>query len=77
MSDNDINEAMQRLDSLRTDIVDHKRFKFDEVVSYLSQDKDTRYNKGIMVNDKDGTTRFEMKDLPQDIAKQVSQLQAR
>ena len=75
VSDNDINEAMQRLDSLRTDIVDHKRFKFDEVVSYLSQDKDTRYNKGIMVNDKDGTTRFEMKDLPQDIAKQVSQLQ--
>ncbi|MDE5720448.1 MAG: peptidylprolyl isomerase [Paramuribaculum sp.] len=75
VSDNDINEAMHRLDSLRTDIVDNKRFKFDEVVSYLSQDKDTRYNKGIMVNDKDGTTRFEMKDLPQDIAKQVSVLQ--
>lgn len=75
VSENDINEAMHRLDSLRTDIVDTKRFKFEDVVGYLSQDKDTRYNKGIMVNEENGTTRFEMKDLPQDIAKQVSELQ--
>ena len=75
VSENDINEAMHRLDSLRTDIVDTKRFKFEDVVGYLSQDKDTRYNKGIMVNEENGTIRFEMKDLPQDIAKQVSELQ--
>lgn len=75
VSENDINEAMHRLDSLRTDIVDTKRFKFEDVVGYLSQDKDTRYNKGIMVNEENGTIRFEMKDLPQDIAKQVSELE--
>lgn len=75
VSDKDLTEAMTRLDSLRTDIVDNKKFTFEDAVAYISQDKDTRNNKGTMVNEETGTTRFEMSQLPQEVAKQVAKLQ--
>ena len=37
-----------------------------------SQDKDTRNNRGIMVNPATGTPRFGMADLPQEVAKKVN-----
>lgn len=74
VSDKDLTVAINRLDSVRTDIIDGK-FTFDEAAPYISQDKDTRYNKGIMVNDDNGTTRFEMKDLPQEVSKTVNKMQ--
>lgn len=73
VSDEDINKAIVRLDSIRTDIVENK-FTFEEATSVISQDKDTRNNKGIMVNDKTGTIRFEMSDLPKEVANAVNQL---
>ena len=73
VSEKDISDAMSRLDSIRTDIVNNK-FTFEEATSVISQDKDTRNNKGIMVNDKSGTIRFEMSDLPQEVALAVNQL---
>lgn len=73
VSEKDIADAMSRLDSIRTDIVNNK-FTFEEATSVISQDKDTRNNKGIMVNDKSGTIRFEMSDLPQEVALAVNQL---
>lgn len=75
VSDKDLTEAMTRLDSLRTDIVDNKKFTFEDAVAYISQDTDTRNNKGTMVNEETGTTRFEMSQLPQEVAKQVAKLQ--
>ena len=72
VSDADLTDAVHRLDSLRTDIVDNKRFTFEEVVGYVSSDKDTRNNKGIMVNEADRTSRFEMSQLPQEVAKMVN-----
>lgn len=74
VSETDINKALARLDSIRTDIVENK-FTFEEATSVISQDKDTKNNKGIMINEKSGTIRFEMSDLPQEVAIAVSQLQ--
>lgn len=75
VSANDIVEATQRLDSLRKDIVDHKRFTFEEVAGVVSQDKDSRANRGVMVNTENGTTRFSMSELPQEIARQINEMQ--
>lgn len=72
VSDNDLTDAINRLDSLRTDMVDNKKFTFEEAVAYVSQDKDTRNNRGIMVNQQNGTPRFEMSQLPQEVAKKVN-----
>ncbi|MBD5250834.1 MAG: peptidylprolyl isomerase [Bacteroides sp.] len=71
----DLIDAMTRLDSLRTDMVDNKKFTFEEAVAYVSQDKDTRNSKGVMVNQDTGTTRFQMSELPQEIARVVATLQ--
>lgn len=74
VSDADLTKAINRLDSIRTDIVDGK-FTFEESTPYLSQDKDTRNNRGVMVNENNGTVRFEMSDLPAEIAKVVNKLE--
>lgn len=51
---------------------------FDEAAFLASADKDTRSNHGLMVNvleDRSVTSRFKMKELPQDVAKVVDTLQ--
>lgn len=76
VSDKDLQDAVVRLDSLRTDILD-KKFTFEQAAQYVSQDKDTRNNRGVMVNNANGESspRFEMSELPQDIAKVVAGMQ--
>lgn len=74
VSEKDLTNALNRLDSIRTDIVDNN-FSFEAGAQYISQDKDTRNNNGLMVNQQTGTTRFEMAALPQEIAKVVDTLQ--
>jgi peptidyl-prolyl cis-trans isomerase SurA len=79
-----INEAIQKLDSVRNEIVGGK-YTFEEAATYLSSDKDTRNNKGLMVNNPDqnsmssgartGTSRFEMSELPPEVAKIVNTMQ--
>lgn len=71
VSEKELNNSIVRLDSLRNDITSGK-FKFEEAAQYLSQDKDTRNNQGIMVNSENGTTKFQMSELPQEIAKAVN-----
>ena len=73
VADKDLKDAVARLDSVRRDIK-AKKFTFEDATMYISQDKDTKNNRGIMVNSKNGTTKFEMADLPQDIAKIVDKL---
>ncbi len=70
VSGKDLEEARVKLDSLRMEIVAEK-FKFDEAARYVSQDKDTKNNKGIMVNPQTGNTRFEMQQLPAEVAKRI------
>ena len=72
VNDKDLTEAVTRLDSLRADILAEK-FTFEDAV-YISQDKDTRRNKGQMVNDDTGTTRFEMSKLPQEVSRVVNDM---
>jgi peptidyl-prolyl cis-trans isomerase SurA len=75
VADKDLTDASNRLDSLRKDIVDTKRISFEEAARVISQDKDTRYSNGVMVNSENGTTRFEMSQLPQEIARTVAKLE--
>lgn len=75
VSEKDLTDAINRLDSVRTDILDKDVMTFAEAARYISQDKDTRYSNGQMVNDKTGTVRFEMSQLPQEVARAVGKLQ--
>ena len=70
VSEKELTDGLARLDSLRTDIVD-KKFSFEEAALYLSQDKDTRNNQGLMYNETTQTNRFEMSQLPPEVALQV------
>lgn len=70
VSRQDLDTAVVRLDSLRKELV-AGTIPFDQATRLISQDKDTRNNKGIMVNEKTGSTRFEMQDLPQEVARRV------
>lgn len=75
VAEKDLTDALTRLDSVRADIVDKKLLTFEDAVRLVSQDKDTRMSNGVMVNQNTGTTRYEMSQLPQEIAKQVAELQ--
>jgi len=73
-----LDTALVRLDSISSGIV-QKKITFDEAATYLSADKDTRNNKGIMVNNSRGsanagTPRFALNELNQDIAKIVGEM---
>ncbi len=75
VSEKELNNSIVRLDSLRNDITSGK-FKFEEAAQFLSQDKNTRNNQGLMVNSENGTTKFQMSELPQEIAKVVNTMNA-
>lgn len=74
VSETAINNALARLDSIRTDITDNK-FTFEQGATLISDDKDTRNNYGLMSNVIDGgrtrTSKFKMQDLPPEVAKAV------
>lgn len=74
VSDTDMRNALVRLDTVAKDIKSGK-FSFEEMTRYVSQDKDTRNNKGIMVNANTGTPRFEMQDLPPEVAAKIENMQ--
>ena len=74
VSDKDLTDALSRLDSVRTDIVAGK-YSFDEMALVISQDKDSRNNKGNMLNEKTHSGRFEMADLPTEVGKKINNMQ--
>lgn len=72
----DLEASLLRLDSIAKDIRNAK-FSFDEAATFISQDKDTRNNHGLMANPNSGTARFEMQELAQvsqEVAKVVDGL---
>ena len=76
ISDESVDKALARLDSIRTDIVEGK-FPFEAGASLISDDKDTRNNNGLMFNvTEEGlrTSRFKLADLPAEVAKAVDVL---
>lgn len=74
----DIDAALARLDSIGDDIRKAK-FSFDDAATWLSLDKDTRNNHGLLANPQNSTSRFEMQQLAslisQDVAKVVEKMQ--
>ena len=74
----ELDKANSRLDSIQTALI-KEEITFDEAATFISADKDTRNNKGIMVNmnyesDYAGTPRFEMDELNQDIARKIGEM---
>ncbi len=74
VSSKDLSDAVVKLDSLRKEIVAGK-FTFDEAAKYVSQDKDTRNNRGVMINPQTASSRFEMQDLPPEVARKIELMQ--
>lgn len=74
VSSKDLTDGVVKLDSLRKEILAGK-FSFEEAALYVSQDKDTKNNKGIMMNMQNGSTRFEMQDLPPEVARKIELMQ--
>lgn len=78
VAEKELNETFTKMDSLYMDLQDGK-FTFEEAATYISYDKDTRNNKGLMVNQKQsvhyGTPKFEMQELPQEVGKIVENMQ--
>jgi len=78
VSDEAVEKAIGRLDSIAVDIREGE-FSFEDAASLLSDDKDTRNNKGLMSNTNMQTGRisskFQMQDLPQEVAKVVDTMQ--
>lgn len=72
VSQDELDAATHRLDSISNDIHAGK-FTFEQAASYLSDDKDTRNNEGLMSNSTANgmTSRFQMKDLPTEVARVV------
>ena len=76
VEEKDLEAALVRLDSIADDIRNQK-FTFDDAATYISQDKDTKNNHGLMANKNTGTARFEMQDLAQvsqEVAKVVENM---
>lgn len=66
------NKAIQRLDSILTFIHSNK-MTFEDAVRF-SYDTDTRMNNGLMTNSNTGDARFELQQLPPEIAKKAENM---
>lgn len=66
--------ANARLDSIADDIRQN-HFTFEEAAAILSHDKDTRMNHGLLPNPNTNTSKFEMQDLPSEIARVVDTME--
>jgi peptidyl-prolyl cis-trans isomerase SurA len=68
-------KAEAQLDSISNDIRANK-FSFADAASFLSDDKNTKNNHGLMYNSNsyERTSRFKMKDLPTEVARQVENM---
>lgn len=75
VSDESINKAILRLDSIASDIRAGK-FTFEDGATYASDDKETRSNHGLMTNvsQAERTSKFRLQDLPPAIARVVDSM---
>ena len=71
-----IEQAKLRMDSIANDIRD-KKFTFEDAATYISDDKDTKNNHGLMANTAEPgrlSSKFRMQDLPTEVARVVDTL---
>lgn len=69
-----MNKAKARIDSI-AQIINDKKFTFEQCVSLYSTDKNTRNCSGILTNMQTGTTKHEMQELPQEVGRAVYSLE--
>ena len=78
VDEKEIEAELNKLDTLANDIRKGK-VTFDEAATWVSQDKDTRNNHGLLANPQTSTSRFEMQQLAglisQEVAKTVEGMQ--
>ena len=82
IDEKDVEAALLRLDSITMDIREGK-FTFEDAATALSDDKDSRNNKGLMFNvvideatgERTRTSRFKMGELPAEISRVVEGLE--
>ena len=75
VAQSDIDSTLVHMKVLATDL-NNKKLTFEEAATMLSDDKDTKNNRGLMSNNSEAgrTSRFEMKDLPTEVARAVEKL---
>ena len=71
VSEKTLEETLLRMDSLRM-VLDSAKFTFEEAALYASHDKNTSKNNGLMVNQNDGTSYFQLEELSPEVAKMVN-----
>ena len=81
VTDEEVNKTLMRLDSIATQLrkdsfyIKGEKLSFGDVATFISDDKDTRNNKGLMayLDPMTGSlsSRFQMKDLPTEVARVV------
>ena len=85
VSDSSIQVSLARLDSIASDLREGvvprllnglytgENFTFEDAVTFFSDDKDTRNNRGLMANRSEAgqTSRFQLQDLPSEVARVV------
>lgn len=81
VTDEEVNKTLTRLDSVATQLrkdsfyIKGEKLSFGDVATFISDDKDTRNNRGLMafVDPMTGSlsSRFQMKDLPTEVARVV------
>ncbi|MEG1580732.1 MAG: peptidylprolyl isomerase [Bacteroidaceae bacterium] len=76
ISQHEYTESLLRMDSIVDDIKNNK-FTFDEATSHLSDDAETKNNYGLMINNTGSqrASKFQMKDLPQEVGVMVEKMQ--
>lgn len=74
VSNENVKDMLVRLDTIANDIRNDS-VTFEVAAQLVSDDKDTRNNYGIMFNRMTATSRFEMQDLPVDVARVVDGMQ--
>lgn len=67
------NQAKLRLDSIVT-VLDSSLLSFEQAVALYSVDKGSKNSLGLITNPKTGSSKFQMSELPQEIAKAVYRL---
>lgn len=70
VSSDDKYKAVQKLDSIRIQVVD-SGMPFEVAVARFSEDKNTAMSGGLMTNPNTGASKFEYQDLPPEIARQI------
>ena len=81
VTDEEVNKTLMRLDSIATQLrkdsfyIKDEKLSFGDVATFISDDKDTRNNRGLMayLDPMTGSlsSRFQMKDLPTEVARVV------